>query len=109
MSFNGNEGEPISLEQGAELTSRYRINHPNSIKGAAVGRTHVEALLAQSDCRGIRIYLGESPEGKTEFVLVGVDSNGNDILELIIDKLFPCPYNCGSSNPLNSDFKTGSK
>ncbi len=109
MSFNGNEGEPISLEQGAELTARYRINHPNSIRAGAVGRANVEALLAQSDCRGIRIYLGESTEGKTEFVLVGVDANGNDILELIVDKLFPCPTNCGSTNPLNSDFKTGSK
>lgn len=109
MSFNGNEGEPISLEQGAELTARYRANHPESIKAGAVGRTHVEALLNQSDCRGIRIYLGESAEGKTEFVLVGVDSNGNDILDLIVDKLFPCPFNCSSSNPLNSEFKTGSK
>lgn len=109
MSFNGNEGEPISLEQGAELTARYRANHPESIRARAVGRTHIEALLNQSDCRGIRIYLGESTDGTTEFVLVGVDSNGNDILDLVIDRSAPCPVFCGASNPLNSEFKTGSK
>lgn len=109
MSFNGNEGEPISLEQGAELTARYRTNHPGSIKGAAVGRTNVEAILAQPDCRGIRVYLGENAEGKTEFIFVGVNENGDDMLNLIIDKTMPCPVLCGSTNPLNSDFKTGSK
>lgn len=109
MSFNGNEGEPISLEQGAELTARYRANHPDSIKGRAVGRTHIEALLNQSDCRGIRVYFGESTDGKTELVFVGVDSNGDDMLNLIIDRTLPCPFLCGSSNPLNSEFKTGSK
>ena len=109
MSFNGNEGEPISLEQGAELTARYRNSHPGSIKGGAVGRTNIEALLAQPGCRGIRVYLGENTEGKTEFVFVGVDENGDDMLNLIVDKTMMCPFLCGASNPLNSDFKTGSK
>ncbi|WP_300666720.1 hypothetical protein [Fluviicola sp.] len=109
MSFNGNEGEPISLEQGAELTGRYQTNHPNSIIAGAIGKTNIDALLAQSDCHGIRVYLGENVDGKTEYVWVGVDSNGNDILNLIIDRTVMCPTTCGGNNPLNSILKSGLK
>ncbi|MNJ83648.1 hypothetical protein D3C87_10700 [compost metagenome] len=109
MSFNGNEGEQISLEEGAGYTARYRANHPDSIIGTFVGKNHVSAILAQSDCHGLRVYLGENAQGGLEFVFVGADSNGNDMLDLIVERTFKCPTFCGGSNPLNSNLISGSK
>lgn len=109
MSFNGNEGEPISLEQGAELTARYRTADPDSIKGVFFGRTHIEAILAQSDCKGLRLYYAKNPDGTSTLVMVGADSAQNDMLDLIIDFSHPCPVKCSAENPLNSNLKTGLK
>lgn len=105
MSFNGNEGARITLAEGAEFTSRYRANHSNSIQGMFVGRDHLEALLAQADCKGIRMYLGENVEGGLEFVFVGANSNEEDMLDLIIERTVKCPPNCANANPLNSNLK----
>ena len=105
MAFSGNEGARITLAEGAEFTSRYRTNHPDSVQGLFVGRQHMEDILAHTDCQGIRMYLGENIEGGLEFVLVGADSNGNDMLNLIVERTFKCPPTCGDSNALNSNLK----
>ena len=105
MSFVGNEGEQISLAEGAAFTKKYRDNHPGSVHGSFIGKTHLQALLAQPDCKGVRVYLGENESGGTEFVFVGVDANENDMLDLIIERTVKCPPTCGGSNPLNSDIK----
>ena len=105
MSFIGNEGEQITLEEGAAFTKKYRDNHPGSVNGSFIGLTHVQALLDQNNCKGLRVYLGENESGGLEFVFVGVDSNENDILDLIIERTVKCPPTCGGSNPLNSDMK----
>lgn len=105
MSFNGNEGAQITLNEGAALTKKFRDNHPDSIKGMFVGRTHVEALLAQSNCKGLRMYLGENTNGEMELVMVSADANGDDILDIIIDQMVKCPTTCPSANPLNSELK----
>jgi hypothetical protein len=106
MSFTGNEGEQISLEKGAELTARYRSNHPDSTKGMFVGREHIEAIFAQGGCKGLRMYLGQNTDGGMELVIVGADSNGDDMLNIIVDKTVKCPTVCGGTNVLNSDNPT---
>lgn len=105
MAFDGNEGARITLEEGAALTKMYRDNHPNSIKGMFVGRTHIEALLAQSNCKGLRMYLGENTKGEMELVMVSADANGDDILDIIVDRMVKCPTNCPGDNPLNTELK----
>lgn len=107
MSFNGNEGSQISLAEGAELTGRYRVGHMDSTKAVFYGREHIELLLAQPDCKGIRMYYAQESNGVQTLVLVGTDSNGSDILDVIIENGEKCPINCGGVNPLNSDPKAG--
>jgi hypothetical protein len=109
MAFNGNEGAVITLEQGAELTGRYRLDHPDSIKGVFYGRSHIEALLAQNDCEGIRMYFAKEADGSQTIVLVGADANQDDLLGLVIENGTKCPVVCGVANPLNSNTKVGSK
>ncbi|MNK00412.1 hypothetical protein D3C87_181960 [compost metagenome] len=105
MAFKGNEGEQITLEEGAAFTKRYRDKNPGAVNGSFIGGDHVQALLAQPDCQGLRVYLGGNEQGGLEFVFVGVDSNENDILDLIIERTIKCPPTCGGTNPLNSTVK----
>lgn len=104
MSFNGSEGEEITLTEAAGMTANYREENPNETKGHFMGKTLIQAILDQTDCVGIRIYYGIDDEGNKELILVGVDENEDDLYEgKIGDKMKPCPSYCGSSNPLNSD------
>lgn len=103
MSFNGNEGQPITLEQGGEFTAAYRATNPNGIKGVFFGRDHIERILSQGDCKGLRLYFAKNTEGNPTLVMVGADSAENDQLDLILDQAMPCPTRCSSSNALNND------
>lgn len=105
MSFNGNEGTQVTLQEGGEYTLRYRAANPGSVKGVFFGRDHIEQILAQSNCKGLRMYFAKNPDGSPTLVVVGADSDQNDQLDLIFENLQPCPDKCGSSNLLNYDPK----
>jgi hypothetical protein len=103
MSFDGTEGEQISLQEGAELNQNYRNANPNKRIGHLMGEEIINQILAQPGCKGIRFYYGLDSNGKKEIVLVGTDANGNDMVTgIIADKAKPCPIYCSSQNPLNS-------
>lgn len=106
MSFTGNEGEFISLQAGATLTANYRAGQVDPVLGHFLGIYKLQRLLNQNGCVGLRIYYGiDSKTGAKEIVVVGVDSNENDILSeqpLILDMSITCPPTCGNSNDLNS-------
>ncbi len=103
MAFNGTEGGLISLKEGAAMTAAYREAGINSIKGRFFGRDLLEELLAQEGCMGIRMYFGLDDESNMQLVLVGADSDEDDMLELILDNSVPCPTRCGSGNGLNGN------
>ncbi len=102
MAFNGKEGEQITLQEAAQLTANYRTAHPNEIRGHFMGKSILKTLLDQEGCMGIRTYHGINTDGSKEIVLVGVDANGNDMLDLIADRAAPCPNHCSRQNGLNS-------
>jgi hypothetical protein len=107
----------ISLQEAIDLTSNYRTNKENILDSAyrnqgvlpiceTFDRGVLDVLLAQTNCAHIRIYLGMDSNYKVKVVVVGADSNGNDILiksaELIGEEAQRCPPICPSSSPLNS-------
>lgn len=102
MAFDGTEGSEITYSEGSDLTAEYRRLNSGDTKGHFVGKDLINDLLAQEDCMGIRIYYGIDEYGNKELVIVGADSNEDDILDLIIDKTIKCPPTCGNSNNLNS-------
>jgi hypothetical protein len=107
MAFDGNEGEQISLERGAAYTKKHRDHNPGATKGIFYGRNHIEAILAQPDCMGLRMYFGEEADGSRVLVLAGADSAENDLTDIIVEVGARCPPGCSASNPLNSDLKSG--
>jgi hypothetical protein len=107
MSFNGNEGEKISLEQGGEFTARHRAAGTDSIKGVFFGKNHIEKILSQTDCKGLRLYFAKNADGNSTLVMVGADSAENDLLNEIFEMAVPCPNKCSTANLLNGN--SGSK
>lgn len=101
MSFNGSEGDPISLGAGADMTARFRSNYPNQIKARFFGKDLLQQILNQSGCKGIRMYFAQNASNQFELVICGADQNENDMLNLIGDMSVPCPPTCGTKNSLN--------
>jgi hypothetical protein len=107
MSFSGNEGAFITLQDAAALTANYRNSGMlNPVLGQFLGANKLQQLLRQPGCVGLRIYYAtDGTTGAPKIVVVGVTSNENDILAtnpLILDQSMPCPPTCGNSNSLNS-------
>ena len=104
MTFNPDAGGQITLAQGAELTAKYRRLNPDGIKARYFGKDCFTTLLNQTEktAVGIRIYFGVNAAGDQELVMVGVDSNGDDILGIVMDISMACPTTCSTPNALNS-------
>jgi hypothetical protein len=98
MPFNGTEGSQITLKQGAAMTANFRNKFPNDTKGHFFGKDILNIILSQSACMGIRFYQGINNYGELSLVIVGVDSNENDLLNFIGDVSTPCPNNCDKLN-----------
>ena len=105
MAFTGQEDHDISLDLAARMTKRYRDANLNTIKGVFFGRDAIEAILAQSNCVGIRVYfaLDGATTPNLTAVLVGAKSNEDDIENGVLAEMGkPCPNQCGVNNKLNS-------
>jgi hypothetical protein len=105
MNFTGEEGGNIPLNEGAEMTKRFRSAAlPGSVLGNYFGREILEDILRQPTCVGIRFYYGTSEKLENQLVLVGVDAQQNDLVDgIIADKSVKCPPTCGVKNILNSN------
>lgn len=105
MAFDGTEGSSILKGIAGTWTENWRDDEPNYPKGFFFGRNHIETILNQSGCKGIRIYMAKDGEGDMTLILVGVNSSENDQLgigDMVLDGGVPCPSNCGDENTLNS-------
>jgi hypothetical protein len=104
MSFNGNEGEFVTLNDASRWTANYRntIQRGDTI-AEFQGKEKLLELLNQEGCVGIRFYYAINDEGQKVLVLVGADRSQNDLVDgLILEKGDPCPSFCSVINRLNS-------
>ena len=103
MAFNGKEGDMISRTEARELLDNYQ-NSPaypanNHVEGILFGKDHVDDLLSQQGCVGIRIYYGKTgtlSADASQLIIVGTDVDGNDMTDKILDAGTPCPDFCSS-------------
>ena len=104
MSFNGNEGEFVTLDDASRWTANYRNTiQPGDTIAFAAGKEKLIELLTQAECLGARIYYAIKDDGEKNLVIVGVDENGDDMENgLLIDQFIPCPKYCSKPNKLNS-------
>jgi len=114
----------IPLQEAVAMTELYRnqkdvILSP-SHKGQNIlalcetfDRETIDAILAQPGCASLHIYYGMDKELKVHAILVGADSEGQDILGikkegkegddggLIAERAIRCPEECPPPSPLN--------
>lgn len=96
-------GSIITLAEGSIMTAEFRKAYPNVTKAVYYTANVYEDLLAQTGCVGIRIYNAINEDGILTNVLVGVDRDGNDMVNgKVYDRGTFCPNDCSITNPLNS-------
>lgn len=87
----GPEGQFISLDQAKTMTALYRAQKENILAPQYQGkdilstcetfdRSIFDTILAEKDCTYLRVYFGMDPDFKVKVILVGVDSQWQDIL-----------------------------
>jgi hypothetical protein len=104
MSFDGNEGEEVTLNEASGWTAKYResISSGETI-AHFVGKNKLNLILEQENCVGVRIYYGIDENGEKNLVFVGADENENDLVDgVILEYTTKCPPNCAIKNDLNS-------
>jgi hypothetical protein len=102
-TFTGKENHIISLEEAKKLTSNFQSRlQGDQVRAHYVSKEGLQQLLEQENCVGVRIYYGETDDGKPELVLVGVTEDGRDLTEgVILERTMPCPPYCPSVSDLN--------
>ena len=114
----------ITLESAIQMTALYRQQKETILTDAFKGkdilplsetldRAAIESLLNHPDCTSIRIYYGMKEDNKVHAVLVGVNSEDEDLLPgsessaksddepVIVDESYRCPPFCPKESPLN--------
>ena len=97
-------GEYISKENAKQLIDRYKGTYGESIKRAFLyDNDLVEGVLNGDNCEGLRIYMGLNEDEEQCVVLVGTDSEGDDLTNnLILEIGKPCPPFCSASGYFNT-------
>lgn len=76
----------ITLAEATELTQAYQnseIGKGQTIS-ADVSKTDLDLILNQQNCVGLRIYNAMEKDNTINFVLIGIDENGDDITNGVI-------------------------
>lgn len=100
---NGNNaGEVITLAEAIDFTHAYQEEYPDSTKAYLVDVDKLNLITEQEDCVSVRIYNGyDTTTNTTNLVMVGVNSQGEDMTEgIIIEKTRPCPPFCPDKSSL---------
>ena len=102
MPFTGDENHSMGRAEAAKITKSYRESAPaEAVLGGFFGKTALSDILNQAGCVGMRIYNGLLGDGKATYVLVGVNSAGEDMEDgEIAEIMFPCPPICPESSSL---------
>ncbi|GAA4373661.1 hypothetical protein [Hymenobacter koreensis] len=101
MSFTGTEGSIIPLEEGVEMTARYRNAGLNTSKGVFFGNALLQELTAPgTGATGIRFYFALDDNDNMTLVLVGVDAEGKDLISRVGNKGELSPPCSDLSSPL---------
>ena len=70
-------------------------------RGGHFPRSVFDDLLAQPGCAGVRFYFGAKSDGSLAMVLVGIDTDEQDMSDgLIAEDFYPCPPFCDATSAL---------
>jgi hypothetical protein len=95
----------ITLEQAQEWATTWRENPEHVIKAFLILQLDFVQLIAERDVQDVRAYIGTDENGNQKLMLVGVNSNGQDLIndtnnQNIYDFTTTCPEFCDTESPL---------
>jgi hypothetical protein len=79
-NYSTEAGEIINYDKGAKLVKNYADQNDDNVVANFIGRDVIEAILAQPRVAGISIFNGVNEAGEPTSVLVGVDKEGDYVL-----------------------------
>lgn len=98
------DGKAISKKDAKRWIDAYKGKNPDQVWAQFYGCDHLNAILKQPGCVGIRIYITEGDGDKNQLVLVGARADGSNIWPkgddpddgsmIILDLGPPCPPVC---------------
>jgi hypothetical protein len=93
----------MSAIEAAQLTQAFRdASPPGATNAGYFDRAVLDQMLGEPGVAGVRVYHGLNTDGATALVVVGVDAQGNDLVEgTIAEKHRPCPPFCDSTSVLS--------
>jgi hypothetical protein len=99
----------ISKDEARKYTKRFRDKVKRKeplppLLPLAFHRDGYDRILSQPGCVAIRAYPALHEDGRTTLVLVGVDADGNDLVDgELAQESETCPPFCSDGNILNGD------
>lgn len=104
----------IGLEQAVTMRNVYKESKETILaegiskdilpQAERFDKQHVLDLLNQENCEGLRVYYSMDESQNFHMLLVGVDSEGEDIIDanepLILDEGGKCPPYCSTNSEL---------
>ena len=81
-----------------------KLGPADFVKAFTIPMENFNQILA-SGAVDIRAYLGDTPTGEKTLLMVGVDGNGDDMIDypsgqFVYDFTSPCPPTCDTGSPL---------
>ena len=97
-------GEFIELPTAKIYLKKFRTKYPEYTKAEIFTKSFIKELFAQSGCKGVRIYNETDDEGVGCYVLVGTNSEDQDMVDyhLLLEGGEACPNHCDAKSPLNN-------
>lgn len=94
----------IALEVAQLWAERWNqnLNILKGIKSFRILGSNVTSIMSQPGTVDIRVYMGIKDDNKPTLIVVGVDANGNDMIDPekgyhIYDYTEPCPTCCNNA------------
>ena len=93
----------ITLQEAETLTHAFQ--NSNQFQGLTVAckidSDAYQQILNQPDCVDVRTYFALNSNNELTIVVVGVNSNGEDLTNgIILNRAQGCPFNCSNNSPL---------
>ena len=95
----------ITLQTAQAWAKKWRDTPGATVKAHLIPQIDITQLMNEKDVVDIRAYIGIDDNGENKLMLVGVDANGNDLIDdaneqYIYDFTKPCPTTCNVTSPL---------
>ena len=98
--YSGSEGRFVSPSNSRKWVANFQRNNPGHTHAFYFGSELFENLLKEPGCVGIRVYYAQDDAGNPKMVLMGVDSDGNNIIKRQIKNP---PHLCMSNDSRSTD------